>query len=73
MTDADLLLPRGLNTLTDAESEHLGLGLINAFGAELIGDTINGWLLELETGHRVWLDGNTVTVADVWAVAKASV
>lgn len=69
--DDDLLLPRILDTLTEGERDHVALGLLHAFGAVLIGEKMIGWVLHVENGKRVALDGRTLTVSDAWNTAKA--
>ena len=74
--DNDALLPRTLDTLTDAERDHVAIGLEHAFGATLVGEKAIGWTLYTnlfeDNERRIGLDGNTVTVGDLWNVAKAT-
>lgn len=67
---AELELTRTLDSLSNAELDHVGLGLVHAFGAYLsgnIGD--DGFFLTTEGGKLIALS-KTLTLSDLWSVAN---
>lgn len=62
-----------LARLTAEELDHLKLGLLNAWGADLQATAGNSlFILETEDGNRIALDALTLDVRDAWQTAEAS-
>lgn len=63
----ELELTRPLGSLNSEELEHVNLGLIHAFGAQLL----PGLILEAESGKRLGLSPS-LTLSDLWSTANAT-
>lgn len=62
-----------LARLTAEELDHLRLGLLHGFGAEIEGQPAAGvWTLVTEDGNRIALDTRTLDVRDAWQTAEAA-
>ncbi len=61
-----------LCSLTDAQLDHVSVGLELNFGAQLAGNSgePDTFGILLETGCLVAIDSRTISVIDVWNVAK---
>lgn len=71
LTMDDIKMSQRLIELENPQLDHLSLGLLNAFGAELAGNhnEPETYSLILENGQLVALDAETLTVQDVWDIA----
>ena len=59
-----------LSTLSQEQMEYVSLGLTNNFGVVLHGDPEEGMVLESEFGMWIGIHATTITVMDVWEIAR---
>jgi hypothetical protein len=73
-TAIDVSEPALLCELSDDELDHVSVGLELNFGAQLAGNhgEPETFGLLLESGRLIGIDARTITVIDVWNVAKAA-
>lgn len=60
-----------LGSLNQEQINHVTLGLVQNFEAWLTGDQKGNMRIMLESGKAYVLDPRSITVADVWGIAKA--